>query len=75
MRTNHRYDARLLRWGLVGLLLLLSLGFAGAEEDFEGAPEPAPTDAVKASGETFTSTGTAMASQGIESARFAACPE
>lgn len=72
MRTNHRYDARLLRWGLVVLLLLLSLGFAGAEEDFEGAPEPAPTDAVKASGETFTSTGTAMASQGIESARFAA---
>jgi hypothetical protein len=54
------------------LLLLLSLSFAGAEEDFEGAPEPAPTDAVKASGETFTSTGTAMASQGIESARFAA---
>lgn len=70
MRTN--YEWRFLRWGLVLLLVLLSLSYAGADSDFEGAPEPAPTDAVKASGETFTSTGSAQANQAIESARFAA---
>jgi hypothetical protein len=61
-----------LRYGLVLLLILLSLGFAGAQQDVSAVPEPAPTDAVKASGETFTSTGSALVSQGIESARFAA---
>lgn len=66
------YDARVLRGGLVLLVLLLSLSFAGAQEGGGATPEPAPTDAVKASGETFTSTGSAAADQSLESARFAA---
>ena len=66
------YDVRVLRWALVALMLLLTLSLASADEDFEGSPEPAPTDAVKASGETFTSTGRGVANQSIESARFAA---
>lgn len=77
MWTKHNqagvlYDARALRWALVALLLLLTLNFAGAEEDLDGSPDPAPTDAVKASGETYTSTGSGLANQSIESARFAA---
>lgn len=77
MRTNRNqagvlYDANALRWALAALLLCLTLNFAGAEENFDGSPDPAPTDAVKASGETFTSTGSGLANQSIESARFAA---
>lgn len=67
-----RYDARVLRGGVVLLGLLLSLRFAGAEQGYAASPEPAPTDAVKASGETFKSTGRAAGNQAIESARFAA---
>lgn len=66
------YDRRVLRWGLVPLLLLLCLGLAGASDDFEGSPEPAPTDAVKASGQKYTATGSAVIGQAPESARFAA---
>ncbi len=67
-----RYNSRVLRWALVPLLLLLCLGLAGASEDFEGSPEPAPTDAVKASGQKYSSTGSAVLEQSPESARFAA---
>lgn len=66
------YSSQGFRWGLVGLLLALSLGFAGAEQVGDSLPQPAPTDAVKASGETFTSTGEGLVSQGEDSARFAA---
>lgn len=66
------YSRGALRFALVILALLLSLGLAGAEEDFEGSPEPAPTDAVKSSGETYTSKGSAVPGQAMESARYAA---
>ncbi len=66
------YDARVLRSGLVLLILCLTLGLASADDDFEGAPEPRPTNAVEASGETVTATGKAPLNQGAEAARFAA---
>jgi hypothetical protein len=77
IRTNANqagsfYDAGVLRWGALLIVVLLSLNLASFSEDFDGVPDPAPTDAVKASGETFTSTGSAAANQDLEAARFAA---
>ncbi len=66
------YDTRVFRGGLVLLILCLTLGLASANDDFEGAPEPQPTNAVEAGGETFTAVGKAPLSQGPEAARFAA---
>ena len=66
------YDKKAFRSGLVLLILCLTLGFANADDDFEGAPKPQPTNAVEASGETFKATGKAPLDQGAEAARFAA---
>ena len=69
------YDTRVFRGGLVFLILCLTLGLASANDDFEGAPEPQPTNAVEAGGETFKAVGKAPLDQGAEAARFAALLE
>lgn len=79
MRVNQNqtgliYERRVLRGALVVLALLLTINLATAEQDFQGAPKPAPTDAVKVSAETFTAVGRAPIEDGqtVESARYAA---
>ena len=72
VRHSGGNDTKVFRAGLVVLMLCLTLGLANADDDFEGAPEPKPTNAVEAGGETFTAVGTAPLDQGAEAARFAA---
>ncbi len=79
MRVNQNqsgltYDGHVMRGALICLALLLMMNLAIADQDFQGAPKPAPTDAVKVSSETFTAVGRApvQQGQGLESARHAA---
>lgn len=65
------YSARVFKWAGLVLSLLLTVNWASAQPDF-AAPRPAPTDAVKASGQTFTSKGRAPVTQGRDKARYAA---
>ncbi len=65
------YDARLSGRLALVLVFVLCLQWAGAQPDF-ASPRPAPTDAVKASGQTFRSEGRAPVTQGKDKARYAA---
>lgn len=66
------YDARILRWGLLFVLLVLSVHFALAQDSSAASPEPAPTDAAKVSGRKLKVVGKAPLEQGLVQARYAA---
>lgn len=66
------YDPLLLRLGFLILAVFLSLHFALAQDRSAANPEPAPTDAVKQSGQRVRLTGQADLKQGLASSRYAA---
>src|SRR5690606_20689137 len=64
------YAARILRWGLWAVLLLLSVHFSLAQDSTAASPEPAPTDAAKVSGRRLKAVGKAPLEQGEVQARY-----
>lgn len=65
------YDLKIFKWAALAACFLLTVSWATAQPEFS-SPRPAPTDAVKASGQTFTAKGRAPVTQGRDKARYAA---
>jgi hypothetical protein len=72
LRTGVIYHRGISKLALVSLALMLVFHFAQAQDTGGGVPNPAPTDAVKESGQKLTVKGRAPTNQGQGPARYAA---